>query len=80
MPEARPWPLEPLLKHERLDQATLAEIVHVDPATITRHMQSGLTLAEADEWCHRLGIHPAQVWASWNDEDPVEQLDLLGST
>jgi len=76
MPEARPWPLADLLAHERLDQATLAEIVHVDPSTITRHMEGGLTLTEADEWCMALGVHPAEIWPAWSDV-ANEALDLF---
>jgi len=76
MPEARPWPLADLLDHERLDQATLAEIVKVDPSTITRHLETGLTLVEADEWCFALGCHPAEIWKAWNDVDN-EALDLF---
>lgn len=77
-PQDRPWPVQPLLIHSRITRSTLARVVGVDPATVTRRCGDGLTLDEADHWAHQLGVHPAEVWDSWNDVDSApEALDLF---
>lgn len=73
MAEPRPWPLRDLLEKAGVNQSTLAEIVGVDPATVSRHLMDGLTLDEADRWSMKVGLHPSMVWDEWtvvDDETP----------
>ncbi len=67
----RPFPVGPLAGRLgiRADDpelvARLAVRLDLNAGWVRRCRALGLTLAQADEWATRAGLHPAEVWASW---------------
>jgi hypothetical protein len=45
-----------------------AQLLQVDCRSIYRWRAEGISANVADRLCHRLGIHPAEVWAAWLDD------------
>lgn len=62
------WPLDPLLDQLNIGQdapawaATMALRCGVQPRTVHRWAQSGLTTSAADRAAIAAGLHPALVW------------------
>jgi hypothetical protein len=66
---ARPFDFEPLLGYVSGGVVGLAERIHVERRTVSRHRAAGwLTPWTADRYAVALGLHPAVVWPNWYDE------------
>lgn len=77
--QARPWPLEDLLRGMGISAALLAEVLGLDETALYRRLTWGLDDIEADHWAIALGTHPGNIWPEWFDVVDLgnEQLDLF---
>lgn len=82
----RPFPVAPLARRLGISvggprwAAQLSDAVGVDRRWIYRYREWGLTRRQADEWATRAGVHPAEVWATWDDLDRLRGAALRNAS
>lgn len=80
--DPRPFPLAPLARRlglEPIATSALSLRLGIDRRWIKRYRILGLTLRQADEWCRRVDVHPAEVWPTYHDLDRLRGVALLNA-
>ena len=60
------WPLQPLLDRAKLTAHCLGHRDGFSTDAVRDARDNGLSDLLADRWATKLGLHPTQVWASWD--------------
>lgn len=59
------FPFAPVLEMFPDTRAVLARRLRMDPSTINKYVERGLSVWQADRLAVRLGFHPSALWPDW---------------